>query len=218
MSQSTTTSSNGTVTVLGRGSVKTAPDSFTITVGIEASQPTVRGAYTQAGTAVGAVSGTLLSLGVAREAITSSSLDVRVDSRWQDGVGTVVTGYTVSSTLSVNLRHDQGADRIVAAVVEVGDNSVRLHEMTAVLSDSTASRDAARAAAWEDARHGAEHFAQLTGRVLGQVLVISEEHVQAPGPHPLMARAAMTVEAAPLPIEAGQGTVSAQLQATWELL
>lgn len=218
MTKSSTNPTSGTVTVTGRGSVTTVPDSFNITVGIEASRATVREAYAQAGAALGAVSATLLSLGVARETISSSSLDVRADSRWQDGVGTVVTGYTVSSTLTVTLRHDQGAEGIVAAVVDVGHNSVRLNGMTPVVSDVSAPQEAARAAAWADARHAAEQYAQLSGGELGAVLDITEVMERDAGPRPMMARAALVAEPASLPLEAGQTTVSMQLRATWELL
>lgn len=208
----------GTVTVTGRGSVQTVPDSFNITIGIEASRPTVREAYSQAGAALAAVSAKLLSLGVVRETMSSSSLDVRVDSRWQEGMGTVVTGYTVTSTLAVTLRYDQGADEIVAAVVDVGHNSVRLNGMNPVVSDPTAAQEAARAAAWVDARRSAEQYAHLAGRELGSVLEISEGQLRDTGPTPLFARAAMTVEAAPLPLEAGNSTVSILVRSTWQLI
>lgn len=209
---------HGTVTTTGQGSATAVPDSFSITVGIEVSRPAIRAAYSQAGAALAAVRTTLLEAGVARESISSTSLDVRVDTRWQDGVGTVVSGYTVGSTLAVTLRHDGGADAIVAAVVDAGDNNVRLHGMRPVVSDLAAPRDAARAAAWADARHAAEQYARLAGRGLGAVLGINEETLREPGPRPMIARAAMTVEAAPLPLEPGQSTISMQVQATWELL
>ena len=208
----------GAVTVTGRGSAQTVPDSFNITIGIEASQPTVREAYSQAGAALAAVSAKLLSLGVGRETMSSSSLDVRVDSRWQDGAGTVVTGYTVTSTLAVTLHYDQGAAEIVAAVVDAGHNSVRLNGMNPVVSDPAAAQEAARAAAWVDARRSAEQYAQLAGRQLGQVVEISEGQLRDTGPVPMFARAAMTVEAAPLPLEAGQGTVSILVRGTWQLI
>ena len=97
----------GSITVSGHGLVQTTPDYFTINLGIEATQATVREAYAQAGEALNAVSATLLAQGVARELISSSALNVRVETRWQEGSGSVVTGYTVSSTLAVSLRYDR---------------------------------------------------------------------------------------------------------------
>ena len=152
------------ITVTGQGTVQTAPDFFNINIGIEAQKSTVREAYAAASEALNAVNAKLLSLGVAREVISSSSLDVRVDTRWQEGTGSVVTGYTVSSTLSVALRYDQGAQDVIAAVVDTGNNSVRLNGLTPVVSNPAAAQDAARAVAWADALRAAELYAQLAGR------------------------------------------------------
>lgn len=208
--------SNNSITVTGHGAVQTAPDFFTINIGIEASQPTVRDAYSQAGEALNAVNAKLQTLGVDRTAISSSTLDVRVDSRWQEGVGTVVTGYTVSSTLSVSLRYDQGAQDIVAAVVDVGNNNVRLNGMSPVVSDPSAAQDKARAAAWADARRAAEVYAQLAGRTLGTVEKVHEGNIPSGGPRPMMARAAMSMDSS-MAIEPGQSDVTIAVQITWLL-
>lgn len=207
----------GSITVTGRGTVQAAPDCFNITIGIEAARPTVREAYAKAGAALNAVTAKLLSLGVARETMSSSSLDVRVDSRWQEGVGTVVTGYTVSSTLAVTLRYDQGADEIIAAVVDAGHDSVRLNGMTPVVSDPSAAQDQARAAAWADALHAAELYADLAGRPLGAVTDVVEGQLRDSGPRPMMARAAMSMDSAAMSIEPGQSNVTMTVQASWQL-
>lgn len=204
------------ITVTGQGTASTAPDLFHINIGIEASQSTVRGAYAQASEALNAVNARLASLGVAREAITSTSLDVRVDTRWQEGSGTIVTGYTVSSTLTAALRYDQGAQEVIAAVVDTGSNSVRLHAMTPVVSDPSAAQDAARRAAWADARRAAELYAQLAGRTLGAVSEVSEGVVRDSTPRPMLARAAMTTDSS-MSIEPGQSNISLAVQVTWQL-
>ncbi|ALV44807.1 hypothetical protein MB46_04045 [Arthrobacter alpinus] len=205
-----------TVTVTGQGTVSTTPDFFTISIGIEAAQPTVRAAYSRASEALNAVNSKLLSLGVGREAMSSSSLDVRADTRWQDGTGTVVTGYTVSSTLTVSLRYDAGAQDIIAAVVDTGNNNVRLHGMTPVVSDPSAAQDEARAAAWADARRAAEVYAQLSGRALGPVSQISEGIVHDSAPRPMKARAVMAMDSS-MAIEPGQSDVAMAVQVTWLL-
>lgn len=210
------TETSNSITVTGHGAVQTAPDFFTINIGIEASQPAVRDAYAEAGGVLNAVHTRLLTLGVDRTAISSSSVDVRMDSRWQEGVGTVVTGYTVSSTLSVSLRYDQGAQDIVSAVIETGNNNVRLNGMSPVVSDPSAAQDKARAAAWADARRAADVYAQLAGCTLGAVEKVHEGNITSGGPHPLMARAAMGMDSS-MPIEPGQNDVSIAVQITWSL-
>lgn len=212
----TMTQSANTVTVTGQGTVQTAPDFFTITIGIEAAQPTVRAAYSQASEALNAVNSKLQSMGVGRESVSSSSLDVRADTRWQEGTGTVVTGYTVSSNLTVSLRYDKGAEDIIAAVVDTGNNNVRLNGMTPVVSDPSAAQDAARAAAWADARRAAELYAQLAGQTLGAVSQISEGTVNDSIPRPMKARAVMAIDSS-MAIEPGESKVAMAVQVTWLL-
>lgn len=206
-----------TVTVTGRGTAQATPDRFNINIGVEAARRTVREAYAQAGEAMTAVNNKLQSLGVARDAISSSALDVRADTRWEEGTGTVVTGYTVSSTLTVSLRYDQGADEVIAAVVDSGNNDVRLNGLTPVLSDPAAAQDDARSAAWADALRAAQNYAALAGRSLGAVSSVVESTLHDGGPRPMMARAAMVMDSS-MPIEQGQSSVSLAVQVTWALL
>lgn len=204
------------VTVTGHGTAQTVPDYFTINIGIEAARTTVREAYASASAAVNEVNSTLLSLGVAREVISSSALDVRVDTRWQEGTGSQVTGYTVSSTLTVSLRYDQRAEDVIAAVVDTGSNSVRLHGMTPVVADPSTAQHAARAGAWADARRAAEHYAHLAGRSLGAVAQVVESAGQDGSPRPMMALASMARESA-MVIEPGQSNLSLAVTVTWLL-
>ncbi|MHA7271116.1 SIMPL domain-containing protein [Arthrobacter sp. HLT1-20] len=204
------------ITVTGQGTVQTAPDFFNINIGIEAQKSSAREAYAAASEALNAVNAKLLSLGVAREVISSSSLDVRVETRWQEGTGSVVTGYTVSSTLSVVLRYDQGSEDVIAAIVDTGNNCVRLNGLTPVVSNPAAAQDAARALAWADAVRAGELYAQLAGRSLGAVSSVLEGVVNDGAPRPMLAFQAMSTERA-MAIEPGQSTVSAAVQVTWQL-
>ncbi|MCQ9165668.1 SIMPL domain-containing protein [Arthrobacter sp. STN4] len=206
------------VTLTGQGTVPAAPDQFHINVGIEAQRGTVRAAYAAATEALNAVQARLLALQVPPGAVSSTALDVRVDTRWQDRAAPVVTGYTVSSTLNVLLRYDDGAEDVIAAVVDSGNDSVRLNGLTPALSDATAAQDAARTLAWADARRAAELYAGMAGRRLGTVRSIAEAGPALPGPKPLFARAAAMSADASMKIEPGQGNVSASVTVTWELL
>jgi len=211
------TGTANTITVSGHGTVQAAPDFFHINIGIEAQRATVREAYAAAGTAMNAVQVQLLTRNVARDAISSTALDVRVESRWQDGVGSIVTGYTVSSNLNVMLRYDEDAQNTIAAVVDTGTDSVRLNGLTPAISDPAAAQDAARALAWANARSAADLYAQLAGVSVGPVVSISEGPANTPGPAPIMARAMMATEAS-MAIEPGQSGVSAAVTVTWTLV
>ena len=207
---------NHSITVTGQGSAQAAPDLFNINIGVEASQPTVRDAYSQASAAVNAVTATLLAKGVAQNSISATSLDVRVDTRWQEGAGTIVTGYTVSSTLTVPLGYGKGSEEIIAAIVDTGNNNVRLNGLTPVVSDPSQAQDAARTAAWADALRAAELYAGLAGRTLGEVSGVVEVNAAQGGPRPMMARAALMSDSA-MEIAPGQSDVTMAVQATWLL-
>ncbi len=205
------------ITVTGQGSAQAVPDHFNINIGIEASRPTVRDAYAQASAAVNAVTAVLLASGVEQDSISATSLDVRVDTRWQDGVGTIVTGYTVSNTLAVPLGYGKDSEDVIAAVVDTGNNNVRLNGLSPVVSDSSAAQNAAREAAWADALRAAELYASLAGRTLGEVASVVEVNPTMGGPRPMMARAAMMSDSASMPIAQGQSEITIAVQATWLL-
>lgn len=206
------------ITVTGQGTARAVPDHFTINLGIEASQPSVREAYAKASAAVIAINAVLLANGVAQISVSTTSLNVRVETRWQEGAGTIVTGYTVSSTLNVPLGHSKDAEELIAAVVDTGDNSIRLNGLTPVVSDASAAQDEARAGAWSEARRAAEHYASLSGCTLGEVSNVMEVAVPPGGPRPMMARAAsMAMDSLAMPMMLGESDVMIDVQVTWAL-
>ncbi len=204
------------VTVTGRGACSQAPDKLTISIGIETRRDSVPAAYAGAATAVDAILRRLQSLGVAASDTSTSALNVRAETNWQEGAGNVVTGYLVSSTFAVRLDYRKNAQDIIAAAVDAGGNDVRLNGLQPSLSDPTQAAARARELAWADAAAKAEHFAALAGRTLGMVHVITEGEPAAvgPSPMPVMARA-LSTEA--IPLEAGESTVAAAVTVSWEL-
>ena len=211
------TTTPDTVTVSGHGSVSAAPDQFHINIGIEAQRGTVREAYADAAAALNAVQARLISLNVARDAISSTALDVRAETRWKDGSAPEVTGYTVSSMLTVLLRYGEGAEDVIAAVVDSGNDHVRLNGLSPTISDPAAARDAARAIAWSEARRAGELYAGLAGRTLGAVRTITEDQPQLPGPLRMANFALASSTDASMTIEPGQSSISAAVTVTWEL-
>ncbi|MDQ6739860.1 MAG: SIMPL domain-containing protein [Actinomycetota bacterium] len=210
------------VTVTGRGACSQVPDKLTISIGIETRRDTVPAAYAGAATAVQAILRRLQTLGVAADDTTSSALNVRAETNWQEGAGNVVSGYLVSSSFAVRLDYranarDQSAQDVIVATVEAGGNDVRLNGLQPSVSDPAQAAARARELAWADAASKAEHFAALAGRAIGPVLIITEGEPAAvgPSPVPVMARA-LNTEA--IPLEAGESTVEAAVTVSWELI
>jgi len=216
-----TTSAAGhanTITVTGRGAVNAEPDCFHIHIGIEARRNNVKEAYAAAAGAVTAVQQRLAGLSVARDAVGTEALNVHADTQWQEGRVSVVTGYVVTTSLNVVLRYDDAAADVIAAVVDAGGDAVRLDGLSPAVSDPSAAQDAARAVAWADARRAAELYAGMAGRSLGAPTAITE--MQDRGLMIPMARAASRFDSTSvaLPVEAGQSSITATVEVTWQLL
>ncbi|WP_113717413.1 SIMPL domain-containing protein [Arthrobacter dokdonensis] len=219
MSESANTAGHAnTITVTGRGAVNAEPDYFHINVGIEARRDTVKAAYAAATGAVTAIQQRLIDLSVAQDVVGTEALNVHADEQWLEGKTRAVAGYIVTTTLNVMLRYDEGAADIIAAVVDAGGDAVRIHGLRPGVSDLSAAQDAARAVAWADAVRAADMYAALAGRTLGAATAITEVFDQGMVP---MARAMSGVDDASLlalPVEAGQSSITATVQVTWQLL
>ncbi|MGB9634119.1 MAG: SIMPL domain-containing protein, partial [Chloroflexaceae bacterium] len=78
------------------------------------------------------------------------------------------------------------------------------------------ARAQARDAAMADARDRAEQYARAGGAALGNVLVITE-NLGAITPLPAVMRDEAAQAGAPVPVQPGEQTVTAQIQVTYEL-
>ncbi|MCU6479484.1 SIMPL domain-containing protein [Arthrobacter sp. A2-55] len=206
------------ITVTGKGSVSAQPDYFHISVGIEARRNTVKEAYAAAANAITAIQQRLLELSLARDVVGTEALNVHADEQWLEGKTRAIVGYIVTSSLNVILSYDEAAADVIAAVVDVGGDAVRIHGLRPAVSDLSAAKDAARAVAWADAVHAADMYAALAGRTLGTATAITEMVDQGMIP---MARAMSTGADAgimALPMEPGQSSITATVEVTWNLI
>lgn len=205
----------GSITVTGRGSAHREADVLTLAIGIEARRASVKEAYSAGADAASAVLGVLRQRGVDGADAASSGLNVQAETSWREGAGNLVTGYLVSSTVTVRLVYRSGAEDIIAAVVSTGGDDVRLHSLEPAVSDPASGAAQARALAWADALAKAGHYAALAGRSLGQAQHIGEGEPSSGGTVPLMAR---TSGVAALPLQPGQSAIEATITVQWELI
>jgi uncharacterized protein len=204
------------ISVSGTGSADAAPDLLTLLVSVECRRSDVGDAYADAGRDLAAITGALRERGVDSRDISTSGLNVRGEVNWQEGRGQAVSGYLASSVLNVRIRDLAASSGIIAEAVAAGGNGVRLHGLELGFADPAAVMARAREAAWADALAAAEQLASLAGARLGKVLSIVQ-HQGNPAPIPVagIQRAAAV---GPLTVEAGASSVSASVEAAWELL
>ncbi|MEV0292644.1 SIMPL domain-containing protein [Nocardia sp. NPDC050710] len=216
----------GTVTTFGQGSVRATPDLMRVTISIESRASNVALAYGQAGERVAAVTATLRADGIASADIATSGLSVRTETVWTEGQGTRITGYFATTDLIVILRDigetaDPGPATIIANCVDAGGDDVRLGGLALTFADQEGLLAQARDAAWDNALAKAEQYAARAARILGSVLEITENTASATPFAPRMRAVSSPMTdayaAAPVPVELGEGEISASIRATWQL-
>jgi uncharacterized protein YggE len=200
------------VEVQGIGTATGTPDVLHVTVGVEVGAGSVGDALNAANEAAGKVLGALRNARVADDDVQTRN--VHLYPRY-DGDGQDITGYTAGQDLDVMLRHLDSAGATISAAMEAGGNAAQLQGVSYELDDDAALRARARELAYADARARAEQYAKLTGRELGDVVLVREQ-VTPSGPVPVAADSAMATASA-VPIAPGTTDVTVTADVRWSL-
>ncbi len=117
--------------------------------------------------------------------------------------------------MTVRVRDLDKLGPILTAVVASGANSV--DGLSFTVSDTNEKLDEARKEAVADARRKADLYATAAGVKLGRILSISEDGVSIPRPYAVRSEKMMAMSSAPVPVEAGEETLSATVNIVWEI-
>jgi uncharacterized protein YggE len=200
-----------TVTATGHGRVSAAYDEATLRIAASARAAAPGDATARATYAMSAMRDAVLRTGVAESALTTTSVSLSpVHDPWP-----TVTGYEASLGLAIRLDELTGVGSVLVSAVEAGGDGARVEGISFAHRDPAALAQAARAAAWADARARAEQYAGLAGQALGDVRHVVEGAT--PGSVPVAGRAMSMAADAGAPIDAGEGAVSALVTVTWAL-
>jgi uncharacterized protein YggE len=199
------------VEVIGTGSAPARPDLFVAQLGAEATGPDVATVLEAAELAVAAMAGAARAGGASDVDVRTT--DVTVATNYAP---TGPDGYRAAIGLGLTLHDLESAGTVLAEVVAAGGDASRVHAVSMAVADPHPALDAAREAAFADARHQAEQLAGLAGRALGDVRRVTPQQV-----FNTFARvAAVQEQAKPLaavPIEAGATTLTVSLQVRFDL-
>ena len=202
------------VIVSGLGKVSGTPDVLRVQLGVEVRRADVSAALRDANTIQNKVRSAVRGDGVDAKDMQTSDVSL-YPSYSNKGVP---NGYTVNESLTLKLRNLGRAGKTIGDAVIAGGNAARVQGVSFALEDNAALLEQARDAAYGDAKKKAQRYADLSGRALGQVELVSEQDPDASQPIPY-ARAAAS-SAAPLqdvPIDAGQSQVSVSVTVRWSL-
>lgn len=208
------------VTVTGRSSIKVAPDTATIELGVETLAPNGAEVMETLATDSETLLQALIAEGIAEEDIQTSSINLwpEYNERGDD-----ITGYRGSLSMSVTV-HDLDSVGPTLDLLQrsVGD-TFRINGLYFSYSDPESVLDQPRIDAIELARHKAEIYAAAADVEVGTVISISE----VPGDTPILFRQNATDEAMPAPATAasadlavapGQLEFSVSVTVTFELV
>jgi uncharacterized protein YggE len=205
------------ISVSGTGEVTGEPDTLTIDLGVSVLAETVAEATTRASERADALIEALSSGGVAGEDITTTNYSIFPEYDFR-GEQQRLIGYRVNNTVRAKI-HDIGTagELIDTAVAAAGDEAT-VSGLSFSIEDDAELVEAARTAAWEDARAKAEQLASLSGQTLGRVVAITETMTSTPPPIPYFEEfAAGDAARAATPIEPGVSTVTIMLQVDFAL-
>lgn len=211
------------ITVIGTGRISGEPDTLRATVGVEVERPSVEEALNAANAAAGQVTSALREQGVEEQDIQTTEFSVRprfAEPPMQPAPGgpqgeSEIRGYVVTNLVEVKIRDLERVGEVLQAAVEAGGNAARVRGVRFTLEDNEELLQAAREAAFADARKRANHYAELADRELGPLVSLSEAVESEPPPRPAEGAAAAGAEAQAVPVMPGEEEVTVRITAVW---
>jgi uncharacterized protein YggE len=194
------------ITTTGSGAVSTGPDAMRVSVGVEASAPTVAEALATVTEAA------RQAAEVARrhtEPNRIASRGFRVHPS-HDHRGRT-DGFAASHALRILCQLTDAGELVSDLGERVGD-TLRVHDVEPVITDTADLRHRARELAFTDAQTKAVHLAELAGRSLGRVLQV---HEGAPNHLPFAMESSRALES--VGFEQGEEQVTAVVTVQWAL-
>ncbi|SEN20802.1 hypothetical protein SAMN04488003_11135 [Loktanella fryxellensis] len=199
---------DATLTVVGTGEVRVAPDMATIAIGVARQADTAADAVRSMSADMDAVLTALATAGIATDDIQTSSLRVEPQMRYNEPTqSSNVTGYLAVTDVMVRVMDLTALGQSLDAVVQDGAN--QMNGITFDLADRKPALDEARRAAVADAAGKATLFAEAAGLSLGPVQSLTEGAASGGMPQPMMRMAMDSAEA--VPVAAGQITIAADV-------
>lgn len=205
------------IVVSATGEVKVTPDRATISIGVQSRAATAAAAAGQNSQKQRAVIEAIKARGVPTEQISTSNFNVipetRYDREGQQAPRT--TSYLVVNTVTVELKRVDQVGPVIDAALAAGANQINSLAFSVQNADS--ARRAALASAMAKAKADAEVIARAAGGTLGSLIEAAAMDVGGPRPMFMRAEAAMVADKS-VPVEPGQETISAGINARWQFL
>ncbi len=203
------------IAIQARGEVQVAPDRARVQVGVETQAKTAALAAAENSKKQTAVLAAIRALGIPSSSISTLNFSVSPVQRYDEKERKVIVdGYTVSNIVQVETDKIEQTGSIIDAALTNGSN--RIAGLDFLVKDPSKARDAALTQAVESARRQADVAARAAGGRIVDLLELSVNDFERPGPRQtMMVSRAMAADAAPTPISEGTSTVAVTVSTRW---
>jgi uncharacterized protein YggE len=203
-----------TLNLASYGEVKAAPDTATVSLGVQVQAKTAAAAMAQNAEQMNRVVDALKRAGIPARNIQTSGLSLSTQYAYADNQPPRLTGYQAANTVTVNVDDISRLGAPLDAVVGAGANQINGIEFG--LRDPQKAEDQARLIAVKALQAKAQLYAQATGYRVSRLVNLAEGSSIAAPPQPMVMSMARRAEKA-TPVEAGQLTVRVDVSGLYEL-
>jgi len=194
------------VTARGVGTVRGAPDTLTVALGVQTRAASAAAALADNSTRTTGLLDVLRGRGVADADLRTSRLSINPTYDQNGGI----TGYEVTNEVTATVRDIAGAGALVDAAAQATGDAARVERIAFAIDDDAEPRARARADAVRQAVTQARQLADAAGVTLGPILSIMEVTAGEP-PQPAARDSAVAASAA-VPVEPGTQDVSVTVE------
>ncbi len=205
--------------VTGTGDVTVVPDIAVLNLGVYVQMDTLEAAQAQAAESMAAIMAVLESYNIDEKDIQTSSYSVSPVWTWDKDGNRILSGYSVSNTVTVKVRNTDDAGSIIDDVVDAGGEYTVVNGISFTVDDTEAYYTAARAEAIANAIAKATQIAELTGVTLGEPNYIVDNGGYSPiYYYPAYDTSAIKGEGAvPTSISTGEVKISTSIQIVFDI-
>jgi uncharacterized protein len=205
-----------TISMSGRGEIKSAPDKVTVSAGVETQAPIAKDALARNTAKMARVIDALKSEGIDAKDIetTNFSVNPRYEDEDDDKKPPRIVGYSVENSVYVTMHDTAKIGAVLDQLVSAGANSIGGIYFSVDKPEELEQE--ARKLAIADALSRAKLYAEATGAELGPVQTITEVGGYVPYSYAAPKREAVAA-ARPVPIEPGTQSLNVEVQVTWQL-
>jgi len=169
----TTTQKESAFTVSGESEVSVVPDNARVSLGIRVNKSTVAEAQNEVNRVMSELSTKITQLGIEKKDIRTSNYSVNPEYDYTGG-SRISKGYTVSSTVTVDVKKFELVNQVIDTATATGVNEVGGVSFTLSDEKEEEVKKEAREKAIEKAKDNADELSRLAGMKLGKIINVTE--------------------------------------------